>query len=574
MMQRSLAVRMGWVISTITLCVWSGIAAAQDGATSTLPDPPKNLDARDHPWDGGEQIDLMWELSPGDGETVVGYRVYRSFARKSARQLELEEMLKALCKMLDSEPVDAAAVVEAAGPLIVELEAALDDGRAARFDFGSAALATIRRLETIEAATTPSDADLALAEEALDRLDDAIEKSELQKEDKEKRELFIKAAKAAVTKSMLGEDYEDLIGELSAEQLKQVREARAQAAEEAKAQYAAEIAAKGEDVRWKFVRDVKAGQRRFTVPKLDEREGYLFRVTAVAADGSESAPATTSSRQRPREEPFDGGRFPLFIITLILCGSVVLYIQIARSGKPLKVRKIAGLAAVDEAVGRATEMGRPVLFVPGIQDMNDIQTIAGITVLSRVSKTAAEYDAKVEVPTARSLVMTTARETVQASFLAAGRPDAYNEDLVYYVTDEQFGYVAYLQGMMSREKPAACFYMGTFFAESLILAETGNSIGAIQIAGTAMPAQLPFFVAACDYTLIGEEFFAASAYLSREPDQLGSLKGQDVGKVIVAIAVVIGVIMATLAMALGPDVGAGAWFDHAVDYFKNVILGS
>jgi hypothetical protein len=62
-----------------------------------------------------------------------------------------------------------------------------------------------------------------------------------------------------------------------------------------------------------------------------------------------------------------------------LRGSVIYYIYHARTGKPLNVRKIAGLAAVDEAVGRATEMGRPVLFIPGIQDMNDIQTIAGIT---------------------------------------------------------------------------------------------------------------------------------------------------------------------------------------------------
>ena len=121
---------------------------------------------------------------------------------------------------------------------------------------------------------------------------------------------------------------------------------------------------------------------------------------------------------------------------------------------------------------------------------------------------------------ARTLVMVTARETVQEAFLAAGRPDAYNEDLIYYVTDEQFGYVAYLSGMMVREKPAACIYMGCFYAESLILAETGNSIGAIQVAGTAMPAQLPFFVAACDYTLIGEEFYAASAYLSESPRSL------------------------------------------------------
>jgi len=238
----------------------------------------------------------------------------------------------------------------------------------------------------------------------------------------------------------------------------------------------------------------------------------------------------------------------------------------------VKVRKIAGLEAVDEAVGRATEMGRSCLFVPGVQDMNDIQTIAGITVLARVAKTAAEYDAKVEVPTARSLVMTACRETVQAAFLEAGRPDAFNQDAVYYVTDEQFGYVAYLQGMMVREKPAACFYMGHFFAESLILAETGNSIGAIQVAGTAAPAQLPFFVAACDYTLIGEEFFAASAYLSGSPEQLGSLKGQDVGKMIVAVVLIFGVVLMTAAEVLGRDSGVGGALNSAVEFLKQSIL--
>ena len=108
---------------------------------------------------------------------------------------------------------------------------------------------------------------------------------------------------------------------------------------------------------------------------------------------------------------------------------------------------------------------------------------------------------------------------------------------------------------------------GRVLRESLILAETGNSIGAIQIAGTAMPAQLPFFVAACDYTLIGEEFFAASAYLSGEPEQLGSLKGQDVGKVVVAILLVVGVLMATLGVILDNQA-----LLKAVAYLKETIL--
>ncbi len=250
---------------------------------------------------------------------------------------------------------------------------------------------------------------------------------------------------------------------------------------------------------------------------------------------------------------FDASRFWFLIVLVLLCGAVLTFIALARRGMPMKVRRIAGLESVDDAVGRATEMGRPILFVPGILDMNDIQTIAAVTMLERIGKTVAEYDAKITVPTSKGLVMVAAREALQAAYASADCAENYSSDDVYYVTEEQFAYVGHLQGVMTREKPAACFYLGGFFAESLLLAETGNGIGAIQIAGTAQPQQLPFFVAACDYTLIGEEFFAASAYLSGEPDQLGTLKGQDVGKVIVAAGIIIGSISATLAELTGSD---------------------
>lgn len=316
-------------------------------------------------------------------------------------------------------------------------------------------------------------------------------------------------------------------------------------------------------------RDYKSRVMTIEAPKCEPGEPYYFRVRAMGSTGEHSEFAVTTEAALARRQWFDGGRFYLLLITLVVCGSVAYFIQVARGGRDLKIRKIAGLEAIDEAVGRATEMGRSCLFIPGIQDLNDIQTLAGITMLSRVAQVAAEYDARVEVPTCRSLVMTTARETVEAAFLSAGRPDAYNEDNIYYVTDEQFGYVAYLSGMMVREKPAACFYMGSFFAESLILAETGNSIGAIQVAGTAQPSQLPFFVAACDYTLIGEEFFAATAYLSGDPHQLGSLKGQDVGKVLVAALLLVGVGLVTLAVVTGNET-----VQVAADYLRDVVLKS
>lgn len=294
---------------------------------------------------------------------------------------------------------------------------------------------------------------------------------------------------------------------------------------------------------------VNAGELEYKDISTNPDSSYVYQVGAVS--GGDTALSIATQSIRPELEYIDLDKKFLFLMALVIGGAVIFFIEVAKRGKKLFVRKIAGLEAIDEAIGRATEMGRPILYIPGIQDMDDVQTLAGITILSRVSRVVADYDTKILMPVSRSLVMTAARETIKASYMAAGHPDAYSDQMVNYITDDQFGYVSAVNGIMVREKPAACFYLGAFFAESLIMAETGNSIGAIQIAGTAMPAQLPFFIAACDFTLIGEELFAASAYLSDEPKQLGSLKGQDVGKVVAAIAIISGVAAATGAAMFG-----------------------
>ena len=228
-----------------------------------------------------------------------------------------------------------------------------------------------------------------------------------------------------------------------------------------------------------------------------------------------------------------------FAAIILLSITIYYYIDRARSGENIYLRTIPGLKALEEAVGRATEMGKSVLFVPGISDLDQVETITGLNLLGHVAEHTAKYETSLNVPVSKSIVMETGREICKESYLRAGRPDLYSDDMVHYISDEQFAYAAGVNGIMEREKPAACFYLGKFYAESLILAETGNSIGAIQIAGTGSAAQIPFFVTACDYTLIGEEFFTASAYLSKKPELVGSIKGQDIVKLMVMIAMVL-----------------------------------
>ena len=223
----------------------------------------------------------------------------------------------------------------------------------------------------------------------------------------------------------------------------------------------------------------------------------------------------------------------MFAFTLTVIMIMLYEVRLAKnSSEKTFLRTIPGLKAVEEAVGRSTEMGRPILYVPGIMDMNEVETVAGVVVLGHVANMTAQYETELDVPVARAIVMQSARQVAKEAYMTQGRPEMYNEDMVHYVTDDQFAYAAAVNGIMQRDEPAACLYMGKFFAESLLFAETGNSIGAIQIAGTGSQTQIPFFVTACDYTLMGEEFFAASAYLSEEPELIAGITAQDIIKVL------------------------------------------
>ena len=240
---------------------------------------------------------------------------------------------------------------------------------------------------------------------------------------------------------------------------------------------------------------------------------------------------------------FHTGKTWIFVSVVLFSVTVIYSIYRARGGGDIFIRRIAGLEAVDEAIGRSTEMGRPILYILGLGGVSDVATIASMNILSQVARKTADYETPLRVPCNDPIVMNVVREMVKAAYLGEGRPDAYSEDNIFFVTESQFAYAAAVDGMMVREKPAAVFMQGTFYAESLILAETGNSVGAIQIAGSDSDSQLPFFITACDYTLIGEELYAASAYLSREPMLLGSLKGQDYGKIILFAGIILGVIL-------------------------------
>src|SRR5213594_2086519 len=295
---------------------------------------------------------------------------------------------------------------------------------------------------------------------------------------------------------------------------------------------------------------------------LELKNGTSYTVTLAVVKGTERVEAPPL-RAIPEPDWVNWNQMNNLLLVLLF-GAVVLGSIRTAKQRDIFLRRIPGLDAVDEAIGRATELGKPILYLTGAGDMSEPATIAAVVILGRVAKRVAAYETDLLVPHRDPIVMAVCQEITKQSYLEAGKPDVFREDSNFFITTDQFSYTAAVDGIMLRRKPAANFFMGSYFAEALLLTETGASTGAIQIAGTDSDHQLPFFVTTCDYTLIGEELYAASAYLSREPVLVGTLRGQDIGKALIMGALILGTCLATLGVLLDTD-----GFSYLLDLFKD-----
>jgi hypothetical protein len=269
---------------------------------------------------------------------------------------------------------------------------------------------------------------------------------------------------------------------------------------------------------------------------------YRYIVRAIYQDGRR-VESQISEKVVAKPSWFNNGRFFNLLAVLVFSGMFfVLYLR-GRKGRVVHIRPIPGFSALEDAVGRAAEMGKPILYVPGLQDASNPATVASMSILSEVVKKAARLRTRVKVPNYSSITWPVAQNVTKEAYMKAGRPEDYDPDDVPYLTSRQFTFTAAVIGMMARLKTASNFLIGHFYSESLILAETGAETGAVQIGGTDSETQLPFLITTCDYMLIGEELFAAAALATDDPVSRSTIAAHDWFKILVMVLVAAGFVL-------------------------------
>lgn len=232
---------------------------------------------------------------------------------------------------------------------------------------------------------------------------------------------------------------------------------------------------------------------------------------------------------------------------MIFSGLVLWKIAAAkRNPEKVYIRRIPGLSAIDEAIGRAAELGAPILFNPGTEDFTNIQTLAALGVLSHVAGKCATYGIPMIVTTCKPVMVPICEDVLRGAFEDAGRPELMLASKVQFISTQSDLTALGASALMVDEKVASSFLFGSYDYTSLLLSEGGQLAGCMQIAGTADYYQIPFFIASCDYVVMVEELFACSSYLSRQPVMLGSVAGQDYGKFVLLSILLAGVLLTTI----------------------------
>jgi hypothetical protein len=245
------------------------------------------------------------------------------------------------------------------------------------------------------------------------------------------------------------------------------------------------------------------------------------------------------------------GRIFGLIALVVITASIVYYMQKAYSGKIPKLRRLQAVDVIDEILGRCVEMGRPAYYMMDTVSMDTpsilAPTVAAFQILAYTARRAARLGSKFFVPVTQGLAYTIASEVVDEAYKAENKQDELKlEETVMYLPDGADR--MYIINHMWSDEMAGAFFLGSWYHKAVIFTENAARVGAMMLGGTDTTHNIPFLVAICDYSLIGEELYALGAYLSEDPTVSASLAGQDVGKYIAALLIILGSLLITIGM--------------------------
>lgn len=239
------------------------------------------------------------------------------------------------------------------------------------------------------------------------------------------------------------------------------------------------------------------------------------------------------------------------LLVIAISASLLLVLTSLRRKSPPKLRPIPALTRLFRAIGLSVEDGTRLHASLGRGDLLSARNGATFAALSMLRYLAERTSVSDKPPVATSgdpILSLLAQDTLKAGYQASGAEDLYQPTTGRLSGLSPFSYAAGTMPVVRDENVSANVLMGQFGPEVALLVESAERVNVPTLGGSDDLAAQAVLYAAAQEPLIGEELFAAGAYLDAGPAHTASLVVQDVLRWALVVALVGGAALKVLGV--------------------------
>lgn len=227
-------------------------------------------------------------------------------------------------------------------------------------------------------------------------------------------------------------------------------------------------------------------------------------------------------------------------LIILLVGALLLGVaSLWKRKSPSKLRDIPALNRLRRMLGLSVEDGTRLHVSLGSGSLLDVSggsALAGLAMLRHVAERTSVSDAPPVVSSGDPVLGMLSQDTLQSGYIAAGAGDLYSPATGRVTGLTPFGYAAGAMHIPHNENVSANIMTGHFGPEVALLADAAERENALLVGASNNLAGQAVLFANTQDALIGEELFAAGAYLGAGASHEASLTLQDVFRWLIILA--------------------------------------
>ena len=234
------------------------------------------------------------------------------------------------------------------------------------------------------------------------------------------------------------------------------------------------------------------------------------------------------------------------VLLITGAGAGLLYWLSARikSGRRVGLRQLEGYEAIRNQSAKSVETGRGVHFSVGrgsLVGTANPTSIAALSALDYLSGEACASDVPPQTTAGDGTLLVAAQDSLRGAYKNAGRSTDYSPLNAQYLAAENqaMTFAAGVSDVVNRGELGSSLLIGRIGVEVAIMTEAAERGNMEQVIGSDDPTALALAITATDKVLMGEEMFAAGAYLHGEPAQIASLQLQDILRIVAIIGILL-----------------------------------